>query len=334
MFRVLPVFLLFLIACSPGRNLHQSSGELAGRTWQIEVIQTKDGTDPLAALAKAEDVLLATWSKVSSHGDSSEIAAINQLAGSRSGRLERSVYDLLLRCFTYRKDTKGSVEFLAGPLSTLYGIDHTLKYTDANSALPGQWPEADALKAALSLVHEGGTFVVDLGILLAKPDMEISLEPVLNGFIVDQVCASLYAQSVVNFRVRIGNVLRVEGQDAEGKAWSYPIMHAGESLTTWQGDQGGFAYYQPAPILSLDNQNLHPYIDPRNGLPGDKVSLAMASAPTAELAQVYALTLFYEGKEGVPILVGQENIEGACMPRGGQDVFGTPGWSKQVGTRP
>jgi thiamine biosynthesis lipoprotein ApbE len=329
MYRILPFLVVLILACSPQRELFQITGEIDGLTYSIELVQlAEDGekADFASLLKEADAELHSLWQTLNPRYEDSELAAVNDLAGSRSGHLERPTYELLLRCFNYRKESKGCVEFLASPLSALYGM------ADNTELSTLRWPEQSELDSTLSLVHEGGTFVVDLGLLLAKPGMRIDFAPVLQGYIIDEIVSLLHSDTCVHFRVRMGDVQRVEGLDPQGKAWTEDLHHAAAHLTSWQSEKGALALIRPEILATFEEGILHNFLDPRTGRPGQKTQLAMVTAPSAEMAQTLALALFLDAELAMPWILSESDTQGAFLPPNESILKGSPGWLEHAGT--
>lgn len=314
---------LLLSQCGSQGSSSELTGNVDGLDWRIELVSGPEGRDPAADLQLANRVLDAQRAELATEGQGSQITQVNSLAGTRSGRLSRDNYDLILRTLTYKKDSRGSVELLAGPLHRLWG---------ARGNLAGRsWPSQADVDSTLKLVHEGGTYFVDLGVLLRNPGMEIDLEPILPGVLVDRCLDSLLQLGYMNQLVEVAGTWRATGLDSRGRGWQVPVTHplTEAVLGSVELKEAALALAAPAQqTVELGGRATSSMLDPRDGKPLTDSVAAWVLAEHAEDARVWALALAVLGAdEGIALLDSLDGVEGALVSQ----AEGSPAWHATSG---
>lgn len=321
--RWMPLLLAGLVlwtACKPADRTRRLEGRVAGRAWSAELATVPEGRDADSDLAALGDSLRDWAARLAPEGEGSGIAAVNALAGSRSGSMDRATYDLLMRCFRYKKDSEGAVDFLAGPLHRIWGL-RDADWSAPHPSLDRPWPADAAIDTALALVQDGGTFVVDLGVLLSLKGMEIDLEPVLEGVLTDHAARWLHGLGYPDLRVRIGDAARCAGEGPGRAAWSLELRSGddGEPLGVFEPGARALVRMDAGHrALSLDGRSVGGAIDPRTGRPGGAVAAAWALAPDAERAEVWARTLWLDGEAALPLIEAQGGVAAAWLDTAGE----------------
>lgn len=296
------------------------------------------GRDPGADLEAARELLERNFARLACAAPGSEIAQVNQLAGTRSGRLSRATYDLVLRSLGWKDQTRGTVDLLAGPLHRLWHEHRPLRCGERSSSMvfdvprPGDtiavamesrptwrvdtlaaaWPAPAALDSALRLARDGGTYFVDLGVLLRDPGMELDLDPVLDGVLADRSLDSLRAWGQGGLRVRVGGVWRDDGLGRE--PWPLTLRDMeGTRLGVLELTNQALAVCEGGVHHVREGRPVGALVDPRDGRPR-LGALAWAVAPTGEAARVWARALALLGpEEGLPLLAAQPGVAGAWL---------------------
>jgi thiamine biosynthesis lipoprotein ApbE len=319
----LPLTLLLALTCSLGCRradpLESAGGRLPGRSWSVELAAVPEGRSAAGDLAQLPDSLAAWWNLLAPEGEGGEIAGVNALAGSRSGSMSRRTYDLLMRCFRHKKDTEGAVDFLAGPLHRLWGLRDGAGPDAAPAGRP--WPGEAEIDSALALVTEGGTFVVDLGVLLSVKGMEIDLEPLVEGVLADRLHALLRSWSYLDYRLQVGGVQRSAGHAPGRTAWSLALLDGGgggEAGRVEPGERALATLDAGQRSRSLGGRTHSGVIDPRSGRPVPARPAVWVLAPDGEKAQVWARSLWLDGEEALPRLAAQNGVAAAWLDESGQ----------------
>ncbi len=309
-FLVLAASCMLLASCSKGPKVNETRDTVAGRELQCRVYGAEDAAVAEDLLGSLAEQAGREWLSLAP-GSDSDFAGINELAGSRSGTMSQQSYDLLMRCFGYKKDTEEAFEFLIGPLRKAWG------FWDGSPRVPAP-AEIDS---AVSLVREGGTFVVDKGVLLSRENMAIDLAGVAEGVVVDRLSAALRHRSLDSFSLRFGKVMRL-GDNGPGEGYfEIPLADPADqtrplglfklrNLSLAVADVGDGAFVS-------GGASYHSHLDPMTGMPADKVLAAAVVCREAERADALAEGFFVLGAEkGLELASGMDDVEALFVVAG------------------
>ncbi len=318
---MLAAVVLGLAGCSGGPKLIEEATTVEGRALEVRVYNAEDAEQAKDLLAAMPEQARTEWNTLTPTGDS-DFAGINELAGSRNGTMEQPSYDLLMRCFGYKKDTEEAFDFLIGPLRRAWGL------WDNNPRVPDQ-AEIDS---ALVLIREGGTFVVDKGVLLSREHMAIDLDGVAEGVVVDRLVSRLRHKSLKDFTLRFGKVIRLGDEGPAEGYFEVPLADPADqnqplglftlrnqSLAVADVGDGAFAY---------EGSTWHTHLDPRSGRPADQVLAVAVVCREAERADALSEGLFILGADkGLELASGMDDVEALFVTAGeaGSQVRMTPG---------
>lgn len=312
---LLIVGLALWMGCKPADPVARGEGFVAGRAWSAELAAAPDSLDAEGDLARLGDSLQVWAAKLAPSGEGSAIAGVNAQAGSRSGSMDRATYDLLMRCFRYKKDSDGAIDFLAGPLRSVWGLQ------EADPALDRPEPTPAQIDTALTLVRDGGIFVVDLGVLLSLKGMSIDLDPLLEGVLCDHAARWLHARGYPDLRLSVGGATRCAGMGPGREPWTVELADGkgGPALASLEPGARSLATLNTlSRAVVRDGRSVVGVIDPRTGLPGGVFEAVWVLAPDAERAQVWAQALWLDGEEALPRMEAQGGLAAAWLDAAGE----------------
>lgn len=279
---------LLMVSCAGSRRA-EVEVTVAGRPLAVQILGAEDSKAAGEAISGLVPLGDEAFAALSSSG-TSDFAGVNTLAGSRSGSLSQQNYDLLMRCFGYKKDTDEGFEFLIGPLRQAWGLGSTPRV-----------PTQAEIDTARVLVREGGTFVVDKGVLLSRAGMAIDLHHVATGAVADRLALVLRGQGYNDFLLNLGHVSVAGAEGPEGGYFVMPLTNPLEPsralgnfklrnlslavarVTDEQFEAGGVTY--------------HGHLDPATGMPARGLLAVAVVCREAERADALASGLFVLGAE-------------------------------------
>jgi len=220
--------------------------------------------------------------------ESSEVSFINRQASEGPARVEESLFSLLRLCQELCRETAGAFDITSGALSRCWGF---LKRQ-------GRIPEPHEIERAKALVG-GDKLLLDCesrAIRFARPGVEINLGSIGKGYALDRIAATM--------RGRVRSALLSAGSSSilaiggGNNGWAVGVRHPlnkerrlavarlrDAALSTSGGEEQFFEYG--------GNRYGH-IIDPRTGMPTDRVASVTVIAPSAAVTDALA-TAFYVG---------------------------------------
>src|SRR5262245_57565369 len=223
--------------------------------------------------------------------ESSEVSFINRQAVDGPVRAEESLFSLLLLCQELYRETGGAFDITSGPLSRCWGF---LKRQ-------GRIPEPDEIERAKELVG-GDKLLLDYesrSIRFARPGVDINLGSIGKGYALDHVAATMRERSPAALLSAGSSSFRAIGGGING--WTVGVRHPGDrerrlaivrlrdvALSTSGGEEQFFEY---------EGKRYGHIIDPRSGMPADRVASVTVIAPAAALTDALATALYVGGPD-------------------------------------
>jgi FAD:protein FMN transferase len=259
-------------------------------------------------VVKTATAMRALETKLSRHMESSELARLN-----RHGRLANPSAELL-EVLSLARDlhqrSSGAFDVTMLPLLRLH-----------EAARGGELPANDSVGAARRLVSMDGVSYDGDSLSLARPEMELTLDGIGKGYIVDRGVAELKASGFNNVYVEAGGDLMVTGNKEGRTPWRIalrpprprpgekPVVVAvsGKAVAT-SGD-----YLQ---AFSADFAHHH-IIDPRSGFSPPELASCTVTAPTVAMADGLATALMVLGREdGLALIKDMDGCEAYLVDKG------------------
>lgn len=276
------------VSCAGSRRA-EVEVTVAGRPMAVQVLGAQDSKAAGELVNSLQPLAEEAFASLASTG-SSDFAGVNALAGNRSGSLSQANYDLLMRCFGYKKDTDEGFDFLIGPLRQAWGLP-------GDPHLPGR-AEIDTARV---LVREGGTFVVDKGVLLSRAGMAIDLHHVATGAVADRMAQVLRGKGHGSFLLSLGHVTVSGEEGPESGYFTRTLEHPLESgtvLGTFKLRNLSLAVASRADeAFQVDGQSYHGHLDPASGMPAEGLLAVAVVCREAERADALASGFFVLGAE-------------------------------------
>jgi thiamine biosynthesis lipoprotein len=247
-----------------------------------------------AAVRAALDRMANLESILSHYVPQSQLSRLN-----RDGKLasaDDSLLELVKQARALSALADGAYDVTIKPLVDLYQAYHT------RHALPDE----SAIRKTLEYVDYRQIQIEGNGISFGRPGMQITLDSIAKGYIVDAGVAALKQFGFANVLVEAGGDLRADGQGAAGP-WRIGVQSPRpEQLQL----DTRFNLCDRAMATSGDYQQFfvsdftqHHILDPRQGRSPSEFASATVIAPTTALADALATTLMVLGsRDGLALL--------------------------------
>jgi len=214
--------------------------------------------------------------------------AVAQL--NREGYLEdipQEVAEVVARALYHHRLSQGTFDISVKPIVDLFKE----KMGEGKKVLPTE----KELKQALELVDSNKIELKERAIYFKKPGMEITLDGIAKGYIVDRVSAMIAGHNIKNHLINAGGDIRTMGARADKKPWTvaiqdplkrrnYPdIIHMNNGAIATSGN------YE----IYFDREKMfHHIVDPRTGLSPELSTSVSVIAPTTMDADALATGVF------------------------------------------
>lgn len=223
--------------------------------------------------------------------DGSEVSGVNRNAAFGPVGVEPSLFELLLLCQEIYRDTAGAFDITSGPLSRCWGF---LKRQ-------GRVPEPEEVAKARSLVG-GDKLLLDTESRTVRfecPGVEINFGSIGKGYALDRLAARMRRRVQTALLSAGSSSMRAIGGGERGHGgWIVGVRHPRHkdrrlavlrlrdcAMSTSGSEEQFFEH---------DGKRYGHIIDPRTGLPAERVSGVTVVAPSAAITDALA-TAFYVG---------------------------------------
>ena len=211
----MPYKLLFLlspliVAFSIKKEIRQYkiSGYAQGTDYTImyyanDSLVTKQGID---SLLNVIDLSMSLYKKGS---------LINQFNAAKRGiKLDHFISDVLKRSFEINRDTKGIFDITVAPLVQAWGFGP--KETRIE-------PDPATIKSILTRVGMQNLKLKDGWLIKLKPDVQIDLNGIAQGYSVDLIADYLNKKGIKQYVAELGGEIRISGPKPDGQAMKIGI---------------------------------------------------------------------------------------------------------------
>lgn len=201
------------IISEPGLEEFAETRSMLGTFITIKVVDT-DEDKAKAAVQDTFAEISRLSSVLSRHDPASQLARLNsngQVIGAST-----ELVSVLERSQQYSKLTNGAFDVTVLPLYNLYKNSF-----NASKAAPSAPDISDALKA----VSYKNINIKGRDVTLDKSGVQITLDGIAKGYIVDEAAALLKARGATRVLVEAGGDLSVKGMREDGNPWKVGIVH-------------------------------------------------------------------------------------------------------------
>lgn len=278
---------------------------------------SKDQAEEAIALAFNEIDRLTNL--LSRHLSTTPLADLNRVG--KLTNADPELLQLIKQSLFYYSDTAGAFDISVLPLLNLY----------SSSFSTGTPPTKKQVSETLTLVGADNITVKDRTITLLRQGMELTLDGIAKGYIVDRASEILFANGIENHLINGGGDIRTRGNGAKGKPWTIAVQDpakGGEYPEIIKLNNGAVATSGNYEIF-YDSEKLYHHIV--NGKTGRSPLLSKSvtvSAPTVMAADALSTSVFVlEPIAGVRHVNSRPGIE--CLVVDKNDiVHRSQGWSK------
>jgi len=230
---------------------------------------------------------------ISSWDPNSETSLINKNAGIKPVKVSRELFNLIKRSLVISKLTDGAFDITYASMDRIWKFDGSMT----------EFPPPEAIKQSVSKVGYKNIILNEKKgtVYLTKKGMKIGFGAIGKGYAADMAKKMLMSKGVKAGIINASGDMNTWGKKPDGKPWTVAITNpfnknkafavlplTDEAVVT----SGNYEKY-----VMFNGKRYSHIIDPRTGYPASGITSATVFAPSAELADALATSIFVMGTE-------------------------------------
>ena len=302
----------FLFGCKKPAAGPSDTRKVLGTDVTITIYDQGRTPEELKALFDEQFALMADWEKRAlAPGADNQVYRLSQGAGEQSVTADADVFQMLMKAIRFYDNSNGVFDVRYGPMLDAWGFDSRPHAAGAQ--------QLDTLKA---YVTDGGMFVAGNGILLAKKGMRFDAREIVEGYVFDLVAGKLGEKGVKSAAVYSPYVWRFIGEPPDKRgfpvALGHPVTADSGYALVWSPTGGLALAAASKDRFQANGKFYHSLLDPRTGMPANKLLGAIVHSADAASAQAMAYSVFVHGT------VDSLDANGKNLVTGSAVISGTP----------
>ncbi len=256
------------------------------------------------------------------HADNTPVSWLNQKGFLKD--ISPELADVLHQSVFYNYISKGVFDITVLPLLGLY----KKSYESTNSS-----PSLKQINEKMKLVNFENIKMDKQGIRLLKDGMQITLDGIAKGYIVDQAANLVKLNGIKYALIEAGGDLRVVGGNGPDKAWKIGIKDPFEQKEITElfklnngavATSGNYENY-------FDKDKIHHHIiDTSTGDSPVQTISATVLAPTVMQADALSTALFIRNpKDSINLAGSLSNVEALIIAKNGRE-YRSSGWNNAI----
>lgn len=286
------VLALFLSGICLAQRPYKRTLKLMGSRFEITVVAAdKADGDQYIDLAVAEIIRIEKL--ISSWDYSSQTSEINRKAGIQPVKVDPELYQLIERAIGLSKLTDGAFDI------SYASMDRIWKYDGSMTAIPSQ----EDITASVSRVGFNNIILnkEDGSVFLKERGMKIGFGGIGKGYAADKAKTLLIENGVASGIINASGDMNTWGKQPDGQEWKVAITNPMDKnkvfalLPITNGAVVTSGNYEK--FVNFNGIRYSHIIDPRTGYPSIGIISVTVFAPSAELADALATSVFVMGKD-------------------------------------
>ncbi|MCB0688575.1 MAG: FAD:protein FMN transferase [Saprospiraceae bacterium] len=303
------IFLVFfmIVLCIPGeaQEVYNRTLKLMGSRFDISVVASSE-EEANKEIDVAVDEISRIEKIISSWDPGSQTSEINRNAGIKPVVVDRELFDLIKRAMVISKLTDGAFDISYASMDKIWKFDGSMK----------EMPSPEEIKNSVSRVGYSKIVLdeTNSSVYLPEEGMKIGFGAIGKGYAADKAKALLMSKGVPAGIINASGDMNTWGKQPDGEDWkvaitnplnknsAYGLVPINKGAVVTSGDYEKFVEFNGIRYAHI--------IDPRTGYPAHGIISATVFAPSAELADALATSIFVMGCEvGIARINQLPNIE-------------------------
>ena len=263
-----------------------------GSRFDITVV-ANDEAQGNASIAVAIAEITRIEKLISSWDPNSQTSSINRNAGIKPVRIDTELFNLIERAIKISKLTDGAFDI------SYASMDRIWKFDGSMNVMPSE------VEIMTSVAKVGFNNIVldknESTVFLKLEGMKIGFGGIGKGYAADKAKALLIAQGAPSGIINASGDMNTWGKQPDGSEWKVAITNPMNKnkvfalLPITDGAVVTSGNYEK--FVNFNGKRYTHIIDPRSGYPSSGIISVTVFAPTAELADALATSVFVMGKE-------------------------------------
>ncbi|QHI36250.1 FAD:protein FMN transferase [Kordia antarctica] len=274
------------------QKTHKRTLKLMGSRFDITVIAaTEKEANTYIDIAVAEITRIENL--ISSWDSNSQTSEINRNAGIKPVKVDKELYDLIERAIHISKLTDGAFDISYASMDRIWKFDGSVT----------EMPKESVIKASVAKVGYQNIVLnkENQTVFLKLEGMKIGFGAIGKGYAADKAKQLLQTKGVKAGIINASGDMNTWGKQTNGDDWNVGITNplnknnvfallpiSGKAVVT----SGNYEKF-----IMLNGKRYSHIIDPRTGYPSSGIVSVSVFAPSAELADALATSIFVMGKD-------------------------------------
>jgi thiamine biosynthesis lipoprotein len=287
------LFTFFLqFACSNAQEVFHKTTKLMGSRFDLTVV-AKDSTDGKKYIETAIEEITRIEKLISSWDTNSQTSEINRNAGIKPVDVDKELFDLIERAIAISKLTDGAFDISYASMDRIWKFDGSMT----------KMPSKEEITASVEKVGYQN-IVLDkenYTVFLKLKGMKIGFGAIGKGYAADKAKQLLISKGVPSGIINASGDMNTWGKQPNGEDWTVAItnpMNKNKAFALLPLKQGAVVTsgdYEK--FVMFDRVRYAHIINPKTGYPSKGIISVTVFAPTAELADALATSIFVMGKD-------------------------------------
>jgi thiamine biosynthesis lipoprotein len=290
--RFLFVFILGIGHHCFSQSSYTRTLKLMGSRFDITVV-AQDSLEGAGYIDLAVAEITRIEKNISSWDPTSQTSAINANAGVVATKVDQELFDLIKRAIGISKLTDGAFDITYASMDKIWKFDGSMK----------EMPSQDQIASSVAKVGYRHIRLqeADRSVFLENKGMKIGFGAIGKGYAADKAKELLIRKGVTAGIINASGDMNTWGLQPNGEEWKVAITNPLNKnkvfavLPIKQGavvTSGNYEKY-----VTFNGKRYSHIIDPRTGYPATGIISATIFAPSAELADALATSVFVMGIE-------------------------------------
>jgi FAD:protein FMN transferase len=272
-------------------TLHRKVLKLMGNRFEITVV-SDDECNALAGIDDAVEEISRIEKLLTTFNDSSQTNLINRNAGIKPVKVDKEVFDIILRSKRISAITQGAFDITYGSVDKkLWNFDKSMT----------SLPDADTAKKSVHLINYRNVILDEkkCTVFLKEKGMRIGFGGIGKGYAAERAKLILQQKGIESGIVNAAGDLTAWGYQPNGKEWTIGIAdpdsahHPFSYLRITNMAIATSGNYEK--FITVNGKKYSHTIDPKTGLPVTGIKSVTIISPTAEVADAMATPVMIMG---------------------------------------